>query len=169
MLETLPDIFGNYALHDLAEIELPPPVPWYPDTTAWLVVFALLLLALILLAARCWVRYRHNTYRRDALKLLTKWRCEGAAPNILQRLPALIRGVALRAYPRELVTQLSGDDWLQFLDTKSPGKQLFQGPTGKLLLEVGYRCPDAITVDDSSAQQLFDDCTQWISSHRGDF
>ncbi|MFT5483121.1 MAG: hypothetical protein ACI9GW_001776 [Halieaceae bacterium] len=165
MAATLPEIFGNYTLRGIEEISLPVAVSWWPQTLAWKVVASVMLLLALRLAWRQWRRYRANRYRREALILLASWRGSESLQSTIGRLPALLRGVALQAYPRDEVTGLSGTEWLGFLERQCPGAG-FAADHGRLLLTIAYQNPDVWELDERLAQALLLSCRTWIGKHR---
>ena len=72
--------------------------------------WCVLVLLLLWLGWRFWKRWQANAYRREALREL------GEIETAPERLPELLKRVALVAYPRAEVAELSGDAWLGFLD-----------------------------------------------------
>ncbi len=105
------------ALHPLRE---PPLVGWWPPAPGWWALGLLCLLVLVLLAFFLLRRYRANTYRRKALARLDKfYQLQQSQPDqrrFQAQLNALLKGVALKAYPQRDVAALSGGQWLDFLN-----------------------------------------------------
>ena len=165
MSVTLPEVFGNYALRGLEEIALPPAIAWWPQTPAWGVVLALMAASLGWLGMRVFRSYRSNRYRREALALLARWQAAESWESLLPKLPALLRGVALRAYPRHTVAPLTGDEWLDFLDSNCRSGSRFASGTGRLLLTVSYARPGACAPGEADARALVDLCRNWIQRH----
>ena len=97
----LPEEFGNPWMSNLREIEPPESVPFTPETIGWYVLAGLVVFALLWFAWRLWLRWRADAYRRVALRELAEM--EPGAP---QDLPALLKRVALAAYPRSRVAEL---------------------------------------------------------------
>ncbi|WP_158931037.1 DUF4381 domain-containing protein [Acidisphaera sp. S103] len=107
-------------LANLHDIVLPPAVPYWPPALGWWIVgFTLLAMALLVLA-RSMMRYRHNAYRREALREL-----DAIGPirdsATAQDVSAVLKRVALVTFGREQVASLSGRFWLAFLDRTGPG------------------------------------------------
>lgn len=95
---------------------LPPPVPFWPATPAWYVAFAIFAALLAWLGWRAWRRWQANAYRREALRALPS-----AQPA---EIAAILKRVALAAWPREAVASLSGQDWAAFLRRTAPRARL---------------------------------------------
>ena len=58
-------------------------------------------------------------------------------PCLWDELPALVKRVALQAWPREQVASLTGADWLAFLDESYGGDGFANGP-GRCLSDLAY-------------------------------
>jgi uncharacterized protein DUF4381 len=153
------------ALEGLLELPLPEPVSYTPETVGWYVLAAIVLFAVLLLSWR-WIRYRAaNRYRREALaELATLERAiqNGGDNAAMGQLPVLVKRTALAVVPRERVAALSGEEWLQFLDTTYGGKGFTTGP-GRLLPQVAY---GADAVSDEDLQRLLMTVKTWIGRHR---
>lgn len=107
------------SLHPLRE---PPPISWWPPAPGWWLLAALLLVALATLAWYLLRRYRANAYRRQALaqlaQLEAQYRQRQDELQFLAATNALLKSVALVAYPRREVAASSGADWLAFLNSE---------------------------------------------------
>ena len=135
-------------LHDFYQ---PPAPSWAPQTIGWYVVFALLFLLAVWIAWRVFARWRHNRYRREALREL-----EQAA---LSGIPALLKRTALAAWPRKDVASLSGEPWLHFLEqTGGAGAR-----AGAALLDVDYR---GTTLTPEQEKAVRQEAAGWIRRHR---
>jgi hypothetical protein len=151
-MESLVDLLAE--LNDIAE---PAPVSLFPATRAW-AVLAALLVALLALAVRAFVRRRRATaYRRAALAELRALApaVEAGDPGGLARLQALLRRTALTAFPRADVATLTGDAWAGFLE-RTGGRF---GPLAAALAEAPYR---AVAVDPAAALAA---ARHWIRRH----
>jgi hypothetical protein len=150
-------------LENLKEIPLPEPVSYAPQTVAWYVLFAV-----ILILAGLWILHLHrrsvrNRYRREALAQLDEIE-QSARP--ISDLPALVKRVGLAMAPRETVAGLSGDAWLAFLDStwKDGG---FSSGAGRLLPELAYGKPQSLPdISDRQVRDLFALLRRWIRRHR---
>lgn len=119
------------AMHDLI---LLPPVSFWPATPAWFVLIALLLAMLGWIGWRAWRRWQRDAYRREALRELPD-----ASP---QQIAAILKRVALVAWPREQVAALSGAAWAAFLRRTAPRARLAPAEA-EMLENLAYAPADA--------------------------
>lgn len=117
-------------LSRLADIVVPPPVPWWPPAPGWWIVGAGLLATLAILALVSVRRYRRNAYRRAALAELAAIPAVDAAGAVA--ISAILKRAALVAYPRAEVAALTGDKWLAFLDRSAATRDFTDGPAAGL-------------------------------------
>ncbi|HTO08909.1 MAG TPA: DUF4381 domain-containing protein [Myxococcota bacterium] len=153
----MPDSSG--ALQGLAELPLPAPVPYTPETPGAWAVLVLLLAAVAALAWRALRRWRANAYRRAALRELAG--LEQASD--LARLPALLKRTALAARPRQRVAALSGAAWLEYLDGTMGGREFAAGP-GRALATLSYTKQPSLSAEETRA--LLRLARDWIEHHR---
>ena len=52
------------SIEQLKELSLPAPVSYWPQTWGWGVLLGVLVVALLVLAGRKWLRWRGDAYRR---------------------------------------------------------------------------------------------------------
>ncbi len=159
----------NSGLEKLHEIVLPEPVSWTPQTMGWYAVFGL-----ALLAASWWLwgrvrRYRGNRYRRLALAEMEVIQQElqqpQKRPKALAKIPLVLKWTALSAFPRSEVAELSGENWLGFLDTTMGGENSREGE-GQLLSELAYApVPQIIQLRDEQIGKLLRLVRRWIKRH----
>lgn len=142
-------------LHDIVNV---PPVPWWPPTTAWFVIGALLLLSASFLFAAMFVHRRNNWYRRAGLDELRQIELSNDSVALVQ-VAELLKRVALVAYPRPEVACLTNQAWLDFLDRTSGSKEFSSG-AGRLLSQIYDRSPAVPT------KELFELVRRWIRHHR---
>jgi hypothetical protein len=138
-------------LHDFYQ---PPPPAWTPQTAGWYVLFAIIGLAILWIAVRSVRRWRANAYRRQALRELA------LLPS--GQFSALLKRTALAAWPREKVSSLSGNEWLEFLN-RTAGSDQFSGVPGNRIEEIALR---EETVPASDEQALRAIAANWIRRHR---
>lgn len=160
------DAKAQAALEKLADIAVPPPVSWVPHTWGW-AVLAIVVALLAMWAGVRWYRRREaNRYRREGLAELSRIEA-GLGGDAIARaqavaaLAALLKRVALAAWPRRDVARLSGAAWVTFLRERS-GAQ-FSVAAGQLLDDAQYR-PEAVTMEQAA---VFAQATRlWIERHR---
>jgi len=128
-------------LQDLRDVHLPDPISWWPPAFGWWMILGLLIIvgSLIIWA---WVYRQRTRPRRLALAKLREVKLQYAAHSddqwAITQLSHLIRRVALAMFPRSHVAGLSGQSWLQFLDTTGHTNQFSDGP-GQALCSDPYQ------------------------------
>ncbi|MDW6022885.1 DUF4381 domain-containing protein [Mesorhizobium sp. BAC0120] len=158
------------ALHSLADITLPPPVPWWPQTWGW-AVLALFLLALAALALWRWLHHRRvNRYRREALAELALLERQIDRPEqrsaAVRALPELLKRVALAAWPRGEVASLTGERWVEFLKDNAGGAPV-PAELVTLLKQGEYASGKSlIDVTEHQLVALTQAARGWIEGHR---
>lgn len=155
------------ALRSLADIALPAPVPWWPQTWGW-ALLAVILLALAVFAFWRWLHYRRiNRYRREALALLAGLEHvendPGQRAEAARAVAELLKRVALAAWPRTDVATLSGEPWVKFLRDHGNGKAIPDG-TAALLADGEYRPAGGVT--EPQFRALTGSARSWIEGHR---
>lgn len=150
----------------LRDIHMPAdPVFWPPAPGWWLVaivVFALLILGGI----KGWRLIKIHQQRVRILKLLERLEqatTDSKTPEFLGQLSVLLRRLALMRYPREQIASLTGDDWLQFLDTSGGNGQFLRGP-GRLLADGPYLRKKPDSMDTTALVSLV---RSWIKRNTG--
>lgn len=154
-------------LADLQDIHLPEPASWWPPAPGWIALVVLLFMLMGFLATRWLLARRRNRYRRAALAelehLALQGRAADSADHVLQKLNALLKRVALRAYPREEVAALHGDDWARFLVEQGKLGDQF-APAAQTLAERAYQNrPGTESAPELKAAIEF--ARQWIRRH----
>ncbi|NND00503.1 MAG: DUF4381 domain-containing protein [Gammaproteobacteria bacterium] len=160
------DTFGNYLIHGIDEIVLPPAISWWPAAPGWQLLGILILVGLAWLIVRRARHWRQNRYRRTALRKINQYSRSAGQRHAIAALPRLIKATALQAYPRHQVASLSGPDWLRFLDDRYDGPSFSEG-LGEKLLSVAYMPEEQWRLDNEQGEALLQMARQWISSHRG--
>lgn len=136
--------------------EEPPAISMMPQTSGWLVIAGLVLLAVLYAAWRWRVRFLENAYRRRALAELAS--C-GQDPVLIAN---VLRRTALAAFPRKDVASLTGDLWLSFLDRTGAGGEAFLRGAGRSVAFAPY------TTDKKVDGELAEVVAAWIRTHRRD-
>ena len=149
-------------LHALRE---PGTIGWWPLAPGWWVLFAIAVLLLATLAFYCYRRYRANAYRRQACVQLQAlhgdWRSSEDSKSYLAGVNALLKSVALRAFPRRDVASRSGAQWADFLNhtlSTNAGISLFNED----FATAAYR-PEPSTTD---CEEIYHSASKWIRQHR---
>ena len=148
-------------LSKLNPLREPDLVSWWPPAPGWWLLLAVVLLALALCLYLGWRYYRRNAYRRRALKQLQeiRQRYRQDTPGGAMAINALLKAVALHAYPRREVAASSGAQWLAFLNNALQSSQ-----------QLGPDYIDAIYRKDSQPPDLDAICASaasWIRRHKG--
>ena len=164
---------GTATLATLADVALPPPPGWWPQTTGWIVLGVVLLLALLWAAVRSWRHYRANRYRREALHALEVLRPAAMSADAAVRADALLataellKRSALAAWPRAQVAGLSGAAWAQFLAQHAGGAQPAAAMLAPFVADAQYQGASALArMPAADAQALFDASHDWLARHR---
>ncbi len=139
------------SLHNLREIILPPPVPWWPLAPGWWLLFAAIAVAALAFAFRLFRWWRVNAYRRAALREL-------AIAGDVTAIAEVLKRTALVAYPRKNVAALSGAAWLAWL--AETGGQPVSATVAETLTRGVFANHDD---SDISEEPAF--AADWIRSH----
>lgn len=117
----------------LRPLHLPEAVSWWPPAPGWW-----LLTLVVVIAGGGWWWWRRTALRRSALaELRLLSRCQLDDRQLAAGLNRLLRRVALARFPRRQVAPLSGEAWLQFLDSRISGSPFSHGP-GRVLATLPY-------------------------------
>ncbi len=166
MDQTRLDPATEQALKSLADIAMPAPVSWIPQTWGW-AMLAIIILGLIAVACWRWMkRRRADRYRREALAILSKLekdigRHPGMDQAVVEAVPALLKRVALAAWPREEVAASSGQEWVTFLVETLPAGKL-DPDLARVLIELEYR---DVAIAPEQTAKLIATAKHWIEGH----
>jgi len=152
------------SLQNLHDIVVPAPVGWWPPAPGWYVVAVVVLVALLLLAYRARMRWRHNRYRSEALREVRRLRTAGPEAD-LQQLPVLLKRAALSAWPRSQVAALVGGDWHRFLD-ESAQLDCFVPEVGEILDRLAHAPASGRSLSTAQARVALDAAELWLKRHR---
>ena len=130
-------------IDQLADVAMPAPMSYVPETAGWWVLAALFAFGLALAAIVIARRRQRNQYRRLALIELKNIEARSTDAGALHDVAALVRRTALAAYPRQEVAHLYGDAWREFLNTSTT---IDLGPGVDVLVNGPYRKPAPATV-----------------------
>lgn len=154
----LPDVFGNYAIKGILEVQPPQPVSWWPATPGWLVLAGIALLLLARWALLRWRRWQRDRYRREALARLAG--LSGDAHHQVAATAVILKSAALAAYPRREIASLSGNDWLGWLEARGAR---FSDSSRRLLAEGQYH--RRYEAAPAALEQLVAESSAWLRNH----
>lgn len=150
---TVPDL-------PLRDIHLPDPVGWFPPAPGW---WILLLLSVAIIAYGIWRIVKHrqrlSIYRsaiHELEQIKNNYQRDCDAKALSQALSILLRRVAITVTSRGVSAGLTGEPWLDHLDTLSR-EPCFNTDTGRLLIEAPYK-PSA----DINGDALLQLCETWV-------
>lgn len=146
----------------LRDIHLPQAVSWWPPALGyWLLPLLLVLLWLVVITVRSWLR-RHSV-KKVIKNQLTDLEAEYAitqdAQLLVQKLSMLLRQVCLYYFPGSECAALTGENWLVFLDKQLSGSSAFQSGVGQSLISAPYQ--RQVNVDVPALLAL---CKNWLAS-----
>lgn len=146
-------------LHPLRQPEL---IGWWPLAPGWWLLLCLVIITVAVLIYLLRKHYKKNAYRRRALRQLqslhAQYQMEGNARGYLARINALLKSVALLAYPRSTVAPQHGEPWRKFLNLSLP-------PDTQLPSDFDNAIYQSHEPDIDMAQ-LHRAAQQWIKKHR---
>ena len=148
-------------LANLRDIHIPGAIDPWPPAIGWWLIAAAALIAIsygIYLVFKWW---KSNQYRREGIREL-KYLLENHASEkqYLRDYSDLLKRIALSAYDRESVANLTGEAWVSFLD-RSTGTQEFSMGEGQILIQGNYELNPSVDVDKLHLLGLY-----WIKKHR---
>ncbi len=124
-------------LQQMRPLHLPEQIGWWPLAPAWYVLFVSILLCLALLVFFALTHKRNSLFKKQALAELAFIEQQfnenpGHTNQSLQALSLLLKQVALTLLPRQSVSALHGEAWLEQLD-KLDGSHFFTREQGQVL------------------------------------
>lgn len=163
------DPMTRMQLEQLADIAVPAPVSWMPQTWGW-AALAVAVLVLALIGLLRWRHYRKiNRYRREALASLALLEQQlgdpATRPRSIAAMPELIKRVALAAWPRSEVASLTGKQWVEFL-RQNAGKHPLSEAVVRILNDLEYRSASSVAaISEEDARAIASSVRQWIGGH----
>ena len=148
-------------LANLRDIHIPGAIDPWPPAIGWWLIAAAALIAIsygIYLVFKWW---KSNQYRREGIRAL-KYLLDNHASEkqYLRDYSDLLKRIALSAYARESVANLTGEAWVSFLD-RSTGTKEFSMGEGQILIQGNYELNPSVDVDKLHRLGLY-----WIKKHR---
>ncbi|BFM16433.1 DUF4381 domain-containing protein [Maricurvus nonylphenolicus] len=144
-------------LAQLKDIHLPDAISAWPPAPGWWILAAILVAFVIWGGIWFAQQKKINRYRQQALQELQQLNYQD---NPLTDINALLKRVAMVAYPDHQVASLNGDQWVNFLHSSCP--QL-SADTFTLLAQGPYQDPSKLSAADIDT--LKTRCTTWIKMH----
>nr|WP_255775343.1 DUF4381 domain-containing protein [Microbulbifer sediminum] len=146
----------------LRDIHEPAPLAWWPPAPGWWLLAALIA-ALFILAA-LWIQHRRERarrgrYRQEAVHLLQEVDVE--SPRATEELNEILKRVAVTSYGRRRAGNLTGQQWVAFLEES--GGTPCPADARTALLEELYR-RDRFRIESNSALQQF--AIDWVHRHK---
>lgn len=145
-------------LPQLRDIHLPQDITNFPLGYGWIVILCLIF--------GCWLAYKliHLALLKSkklyALKLIKKLACNNV-PKSASAMSEILRRICIYKYPEALV--LSGNDWIEFLNSKSKTK--LKNKTAELLANAPYIPKDSKTYSAENLTDLKSFCLKWIGDN----
>jgi Domain of unknown function (DUF4381) len=147
----------------LRDIHLPEAISWWPPALGWwlLAILIPLLLALFFLLYKKIIR---KTAIKTAKQMLSQLKKEDQLDNLqkLTALSALLRRAAMSKSGRKQCAGLTGQQWLEYLDSSVKGSPFTQG-IGKLLANAHYQNK---TPTDPEIAQLIQLSETWLNAQK---
>ena len=141
------------SIEQLTELSLPAPVSYWPQTWGWGVLLGVLVVALLVLAGRKWLRWRRDAYRREALARLDTLKDLRELPELLKRVAL---SMPLPMEEQQRIPTLRGVEWQAFLQRHATGP--IPDDLAQRLAQLAY----------STAPQdpkLLAQCKAWVEQH----
>lgn len=148
---------------DLKDIHLPEAISWWPPAMGW---WLAPLLTLLIGAFLFWL-YKFLTRQtpiKTAKKQLLELKQDSSSEDIhkLANLSKLLRRVAISVSPRSESASLTGQAWLEYLDSTVKGKPFTEG-VGRCLADAHYKKTSDHDVDISQITSL---CENWLKAQK---
>jgi len=151
-------------LAQLRDIHMPEPVSWWPPAPGWWLL-ALFIMALIATVVVYWRRYRarnayRRTARRDLLNLYLGWKNKHDDKYFIEQTQLILRRAALSGYSRKEIAALSGQDWVNWLNSslKNSAADVDFSPLGT---ELYTSAPF-----NADIPKLYQTALHWLAKHR---
>ncbi len=148
---------------NLHDIITPDPISMFPASDGYAILLMLIAATLFPLSLYAYKYHMRNLYRKDALKEIKQVRdTDSPLDKELVYMLQLLKRVAIVAYTREKVANLSGKTWWQFLKEKS---HISMGDDLEAYCESIYLGDSTLTQAKNDA--VINYITKWIKNHKG--
>lgn len=159
-----------YSFDRLQDIAEPARVAWWPPAPFWWFAIILIVVWCVYLIVRVAYRWSRRAYRRKALRELREiekqHRSGDNAAGDLVKVSALLKRVALVAFPRDRVASLWGDEWLSFLSETCDQVDFSKDPLRTLAWSSIER--SAPVSNENEWQQVISAARTWIDHHQAE-
>lgn len=149
-------------LAGLNPLRAPDLISWWPLAPGWWLLLALLLIAIAVVSFIYYRRYQASAYRRRAAEQLRElhnhWLSDNDSTSFIVETNALLKAVALRAFPQKDVAAKNGSDWVAFLNQTPLNNECFP----EHFAAAAYR-PDTGAIN---CDQLGQCAMAWIKNHK---
>jgi hypothetical protein len=147
------------ALHPLRE---PEAITWWPLAAGWWLLAVIAVAALTFLLIFLYRSYRARAYRRTGAvhlsQLYADYEQHRDTTQFVSQGNALLKSVALNAFPADRVAASHGENWMQFLNDSTTGREEFDLAIGTAIYQ-----PKGAQVDAESFHRA---AQHWIRHHR---
>ena len=147
----------------LRDIHLPESLGWWPPAIGWWLLAILIPLLCVLII---WIyrRITRNTAIKTAKKLLIEMKKDDELDDRqkLIELSALIRRVVISTSSRNETASLTGQHWLEYLDSTVNGSPFTSG-AGRFLADAHYQKMPAADLDIPSVISV---CENWLNAQK---
>ena len=144
------------SIEQLKELGLPAPVSYWPQTWGWGVLLGLLVVGLLILGIRKWLRWRRDAYRREALARLKQLKDLRELPELLKRVAL---SMPLPKAQHQRIPTLRGAEWQAFLQHHAGAP--IPEDLSQQLAQLAYGAP----LPAEQHTQLLAQCTAWVEQH----
>jgi hypothetical protein len=145
----------------LRDVHLPDPVSWWPTAPGWWLLKVIVIM-LVILAVWLGKKRRHPAPAKLAMgefdKLRSAFENHGDKKRLVREISVLLRRTCMTYTAREQSAALTGDAWIEQLNTLGETPVFDQALAG-LLLNAPYNRDDNI-----DEQALLNVCRQWLQS-----
>lgn len=149
-------------LADLHPLRQPELIGWWPLAPGWWLLLCLAIICIAVIVYLLRKHYKKNAYRRRALLQLqalhAQYQTDANDRYYLAAVNALLKGVALLAYPRSTVAAQHGESWRQFLNLSLPPDAQLQSGFDEAI----YQSQEP----DIDMDQLHRSAQHWIKKHK---
>ncbi len=148
----------------LRDIHLPDYVSIWPLAYGWWVLIAVIIITGSL-AVFFYLRNKKRKLsaitlaRAEFLNIFNEYEKNRDSLKFIKQVSVLFRRLSISLFPRTEVASLTGDNWLEFLDSKISGKPFTQGK-GRIIIEAPYRQ----NIESDDVNEFIQHSRDWVES-----